>query len=268
MPMKQHLTSIFNKTIHNSAEKTADAIKLLKFHTKKDKFTLSQIKGLLARKDFRKVSSRLKQGKVSIKIERKGYSFLISGQDLLPIIVSKELNYLNQIINSKFMSQRFKEFSERAWDVLPEFISPKMVTSKLAKRLVGLSLFAPNARVNLVCKQLSTQRLLEYAKFLGKTNALISKKKVSGFLNVNIEEPKLGEFGKLANKKSKVVYLKRGDIEFLEQYILAGNKIQVETPKDCKLNKTRLELAKASARIELRCKVEQKDLDRIKQLNL
>ena len=82
----------------------------------------------------------LKQKRARISVKRFGWSFLISGKDLLPVVVSKEKKArdLNEKIKTKFYETRFEEFTERAWSALPHFVAPSLVGQLHIKQAIAL----------------------------------------------------------------------------------------------------------------------------------
>ena len=121
-------------------DKFLDVVKLLKFHKKRDKFSLNFLKNYLSADDYHKVSRRIKQGKSSVEIKRMGYSFLISGRDLLPRVYSsgKLDKKFNKLVEKKFYAEKYEQFSSSAWLVLPEFIGPSVLVEKRIKSLLAL----------------------------------------------------------------------------------------------------------------------------------
>jgi DNA replicative helicase MCM subunit Mcm2 (Cdc46/Mcm family) len=129
---------------------------------KKEKFQLSKLGYYLNEKDVSRLTNLVKQGKVQVRIVRFGWSFLISGKDLLPriLFVKPEKRKFNpdmdveakdQIwveeqdkkIRQAFFESSFKEFSERAWTSVPQFIAPNLVGLTAIKQATALQLFSP-----------------------------------------------------------------------------------------------------------------------------
>ena len=88
MASRQEIKEHVRKAVKIGSEKTVDALKLLKPHAKKDKFALNYLRNYMTRKEYMRVWARVKQDKAGVKIKRMGYSFLISGRDLLPRVYS------------------------------------------------------------------------------------------------------------------------------------------------------------------------------------
>lgn len=263
---KDHFLSV-NK------DKAIGTFKLLRRHKKHDKFALNYLRNYIESETYREVSKKVKQGKAKVSIERRGYSFLISGRDLLPVVKSKYLpqETLNRFIERRFLEEKNKDFSRRAWTFIPEFIGPMLSADKRAKLLLALSLFAPKVRINFVDYSDTSKRLINHASLIGKTHAKASKKPDKKYdINLFVNPPKLGDFLEMTELDTKIVHLKRGDMEFIKQYIAAAAENDVEFPSKLKkgLKEEFLPLAEASAKMELRSTVTQKDVDRIKRLNL
>ena len=64
-----------------------DSALLARSLSKKEKFQLSKVEAFLNEKDINKLSTLIKQGKAQVRLKRLGWSFLISGKDLLPRIL-------------------------------------------------------------------------------------------------------------------------------------------------------------------------------------
>ena len=94
-----------------SKKRVLEAVKLIKPHKKHDKFTLNYLKNYVESETFKKISSSVKLGKTQVSIQRKGYSFLISGRDLLPVVKTEDLpeEVINRFIER--LSTPLKYFS-------------------------------------------------------------------------------------------------------------------------------------------------------------
>jgi len=150
------------KFLRKSAQLTTDSILLLRKLNKRQRFKLSKVETYLHKNEFNKLVFLVKQGKANIELKRLGWSFLISGKDLLPILyyVSPErrklvfddseeesdeqfIYDLNKKIQRIFYKKAFEDFSERAWGSIPQYIAPTLVTSLQTKQAVALQLFCP-----------------------------------------------------------------------------------------------------------------------------
>ena len=128
---------------------------------KKEKFQLSKLGYYLNEKDVSRLTNLVRQGKAQVRLVRFGWSFLISGKDLLPriLFVKPEKRKFNpdmdveakdQIwveeqdkkIRRAFFESSFKEFSERAWASVPQFIAPNLVGLTAIKQATALQLFS------------------------------------------------------------------------------------------------------------------------------
>jgi len=263
-----------HKAVQNSTLKTIDVLKIFKLHKKQDKFALNYLKNYVPKRTHLRVSMKVKQGKASVKIERKGYSFLISGRDLLPEVCSEYISVeeINKNIIREFFREKYKDFSERVWDVFPEYIGPNIAVDKRIKSLLALSLFSPGTKINFIDNSNTSKRLVNHAKIISETNSVTSKKRMkSADLNVKVKSARLGKFKAVADFASKVVHLREGDIGFLEGYVKEAKYIEVSIPDKLSKKfrkKVFFELAKASARMELRNKILNEDIERVKQLSL
>jgi len=250
-----------------------DVVRLMKFHKKRDKFALNFLKNYLSVEDYRKVSRRVKQGKSSIEIKRMGYSFLISGRDLLPRVYSsgKLDKEFNKLVEKKFYSEKYDQFSGSAWLVLPELIGPNVLVEKRVKSLLALSLFVPEFKLNIVDDSGCVKPLVKFVNEIGSVKAKTSKRTIkSSDMNVVEKNVRLGKFREIANQASGKVRISEGDKLFLKKYVRDARKIKVKISDEF-LNSVYsdlLPLVKASARMELRKEVGLVDVERIIGLKL
>jgi|TARA_Y100000310_G_scaffold260646_1_gene269710 hypothetical protein len=254
-------------------DKFLDVVRLMKFHKKRDKFSLNFLKNYLSLEDFRKVSRRVKQGKSSVEIKRMGYSFLISGRDLLPRVYSsgKLDKEFNKLVEKKFYSEKYDQFSGNAWLVFPEFIGPNVLIEKRIKSLLALSLFTPEFKLNIVDDSGYVKPLVKFVNEIHSVKAKTSKKTIkSSDLNVVEKNVRLGKFRELANRAGKKVKIGEGDMLFLKRYVRDARKIKVKIPSDIleNLAPDLIPLVKASAQMELRKEVGSVDVERIAGLKL
>ena len=254
-------------------DKFLHAVRLMKFHKKRDKFALNFLKNYLSVEDYRKVSRRIKQGKSSVEIKRMGYSFLISGRDLLPRVYSfgKLDKKFNKLVEKSFYSEKYEQFSSNAWLVLPEFIGPNVLVEKRIKLLLALSLFAPEFKLNIVDDSGYVKPLVNFVKELGSIKSKTSKRTIKSCdLNVVEKNIRLGKFREIANRTGKEVKIGEGDKLFLKKYIHDSRKIKVKISDELleRLSSDLIPLIKASARMELRNKVSSVDFERIAGLKL
>jgi DNA replicative helicase MCM subunit Mcm2 (Cdc46/Mcm family) len=155
---------LFEET-KKASKKLAKSIRDLSFLArtlkKKEQFALSLAEQYINEKDKRKLKALLKQQKATIKIKRKGWSFLISGRDLLPRVyfVSPEkrslnpdlevesktriwLENLDKKIRKRFYEKNFREFATKAWVSIPQFIAPDLLSPQYIKQAFALQLFS------------------------------------------------------------------------------------------------------------------------------
>ncbi|MEM4248583.1 MAG: ATP-binding protein [Candidatus Nanoarchaeia archaeon] len=145
-----------------TAKLIRDSALLARPLTKKEKFQLSKIEAYLNEKDRNRLINLIKQGKARVRLIRFGWSFLISGKDLLPRILfvkpenrkfnpdmdveAKDQIWLEEQdkkIRKIFFESNFKEFSEKAWTAVPQFIAPNLVGLIEIKQAAALQLFSP-----------------------------------------------------------------------------------------------------------------------------
>ncbi len=135
---------ITKKYLKKAAKFTRDKLILIRPLSKREEFQLSKVNPYLSPKELKLLVSFIKQKKASINLNRLGWSFLISGKDLLPELISdaKEIQELNEKIQKIFYKERFEEFSERAFGILPQLIAPNLVGLLHAKQAAALQLFS------------------------------------------------------------------------------------------------------------------------------
>jgi len=119
-----------------------DAASLLRKLSKEEQWDLKFLETYLTDKEFDLVIRRLKQGKLHLKRQKQDFSFMVGGNDLLPVIISREkgLRDLNAKIRKKFYKSMFKAFSERAWTVIPYYVAPNVVGQKAIKQTAMLQM--------------------------------------------------------------------------------------------------------------------------------
>ena len=148
------------KFLKKSAQFAVNSLSLLKRLSKRQRFKLSKIKPYLHKNEIAKLIALIKQGKANIELKRFGWSFLISGKDLLPVLYyipvekrkfifdeseerSDELFIIeaNKKIQKAFYKNAFEDFSERAWGALPQYIAPTLVSPVYIKQAIALQFF-------------------------------------------------------------------------------------------------------------------------------
>lgn len=134
-------TKEFAKT---SAEATRDAAMLLRPLKPREKFEISKLADYLNENEYGLAIGWLKQGKAKMDVRKYDWSFLISGKNHVPKIISDQpyTKELNEKIKKMFLDERFKEFSERAWNAVPQYIAPNVIGQMDAKQAVALQIFS------------------------------------------------------------------------------------------------------------------------------
>lgn len=144
-----------------SAKLIRDSTLLARPISRKETVQLSKVEPFLEPKELNRLTLLLKQGKAQIKVVRFGWSFLISGKDLLPKIIFvmpekrrfnpdqdievKDRLWIEQLdkkIRHKFFDTRFREFAERASNAVAEFIAPNLIGLAEVKQAAALQLFS------------------------------------------------------------------------------------------------------------------------------
>lgn len=121
-----------------------DSTFLLRPLNKKEKWDLKRFETYIDSKELKKIKKSLKQGKVTIELSKLNFSFLISGMDILPVLVSEDtyFNQLNKKIEDSYYSKLFESFSNRAYDVLFHYFASELMDLADLKRAIILQLFS------------------------------------------------------------------------------------------------------------------------------
>lgn len=265
------------KILRKTAQTTIDSTLLLKKLTKRQRFKLSKVEPYLHKNEFNKIVSLVKQGKANIELKRFGWSFLISGKDLLPILhylppenrkfifdnseeKSDELfiNEANKKLQKIFYKAAFEDFSERAWDAVPQYIAPTLVTSLQTKQAIALQLFCPRKFKILLKGGRAKNKILDSASEIDSSliivdvdklpdaerKTILSAKKLLAFskgklgslhdefnLVLPIKKISLKKFTDLVESLVvQEININRNDIFFLKKYIKHAQKIKVQLP--------------------------------------
>ncbi len=160
--MKEKAWGFTRFLARKTAKLTRDSALLARPLKKKEKFNFSKVETYLNGREKQKLTKLMKQGKAEIKLERFGWSFLISGNDLLPKInfVKPEKRKFNpdldvevkdrlwteeldKKIRISFFETKFKEFSERAGTAVPQFIASNLIGLNEVKQAAALQLLTP-----------------------------------------------------------------------------------------------------------------------------
>lgn len=263
----------------------ADSAMLLRPLGKKEKFDVYRLSKYLEEEELKHVKALIKQKKISIDVKKLGYTFMVSGVDLLPILISGDpvVIELNQKIEQKHYIQQFDAFKERAWTILPYYIDPNTPGLLTEKRLALLRLFTEHPIHILFIGD--GEGVVRSAEVLRSSKGLewikTKPKALDHHLVFHAKKANLKKFSDLAENiiLQSSTEINSEDIRFIRRYIDNALKIEVTIPKGLDqriktfviglMKKSAMtvecivELAKASARLELRDKVEIKDLDRV-----
>ncbi len=134
-------TKIF---LNAAAAKTKDSALLLRPLKSRERFEASRLHDFLNKNEYGLVVGWLKQGKATVGIKKYDWSFLVSGKNHFPKIISEQqyTHELNEKVRAAFLEERFAEFSERAWQAVPQYVAPNAIGLIEAKRAVALQLFS------------------------------------------------------------------------------------------------------------------------------
>ncbi len=133
-----------NEFLVKSAAITKDYSLLLRPLKPREQFELSKIADHLTEGELKLIISWVKQGKGRVSLHRYGWSFLVSGKDHFPKIISPEqfASDINEKIRNGFFVERFTEFSERAFAAIPQYVAPDIIGNFDAKQAIALQLFS------------------------------------------------------------------------------------------------------------------------------
>ncbi|MGC8940985.1 MAG: hypothetical protein ACP5JY_03050 [Candidatus Nanoarchaeia archaeon] len=159
------------------AKSVRDISFLARSLSKKERFRLSIIEQYIDEKEKNKLIHLIKQQKAEIKLVKKGWSFLISGKDLLPRLsfvkpekrkLNPDLEVENKIrfwlenldkkIKKKFYEKAFREFAGKAWIALPQYIAPNIIGPIHIKQALTLQLFSKEPLHFLLLAQNAEER--------------------------------------------------------------------------------------------------------------
>jgi len=144
-----------------TAKLVRDSFSLARPLNKKEQNKFSRLKEYLKPEDEGRLLTLMRQGKAEIKLRKFDWSFLTSGKNIYPktIFVPPEKRFLNpdtdvelktrlwieeldKRIRKRFFEIRFREFTERAWSFVPQFIAPNIMGLQHIKEAVALQLFS------------------------------------------------------------------------------------------------------------------------------
>jgi hypothetical protein len=136
------MASESSDVLQRSGQVLRDAVSLLRRLSKEEQWDLKFLESYLSDKEFDLVVKRLKQSRLKLKRQKQDFSFMVGGNDLLPVISSREksLRDLNVKIRKKFYKSMFKAFSERAWTVIPYYLAPSVVGQREVKQTAMLQM--------------------------------------------------------------------------------------------------------------------------------
>jgi len=250
-----------------------DQLKQRRRYAKKEKFELSRLASCLSKKELKDIKKLRRQNKASIGTKKLPISFLISGENLIPQLSSNEVDVepYNQTIRAKHFSDIRAEFSQRAYDVLPNFIAPELVGLSVEKRVASTLLFSQNLSISIAR---NGKEVLDFlSQFELESSSARAGKSDEGFDFVF--KPKKPQVSPL------LVYtpseIRQANLAFIKDYAAEASQLSVKIPKDLdaqieefarsRMGSARFaegvrELARALARMEMRSKLLNKDLAR------
>jgi len=274
------------------ADSVKDKLKLFRRLSKKEQFDLELLSKFLDKDGLKLAELLMRQGKVSVTKKKLDLSFLISGSTLIPCLVSEieDMGNLNAVIARKHKEELFDDFSERAFDVVPQFIAPTRIGFVEEKQAAALSLFSDlklffveeGREILDSVKEIDESRAKELA-FTKHAKKLEMEDYDFVFFS---RAPKSYSFDDIVDQvlvdNQKPVSAE--DIDFIASYVEHVKESKVKLPKHLfehvrkfvrrkRASKSSVEigeefvrgvveLAKASARMEMRKFVTHKDLER------
>ena len=180
---------------------------------KKELLRLSKVEPYLEERELNKLKFFIKQGKAKIKLVRFGWSFLVSGKDILPkavFIMPEKRKFnpdfdvevktrlwteeLDKKIRKNFFLARFKEFAERSSTAVKEFIAPNLIGLTEIKQAIALQLFSKDpVHILLVGEQGSGKtELLKSAPNLATTSTFADRDSMNNLI-VNLSNKKISQ---------------------------------------------------------------------------
>jgi len=130
--------------LKSAAETTKDTALLLRPLKSREKFEISRLHDYLNKNEYKLAVAWLKQGKAAVGIKKYNWSFLVSGKNHFPQIISEQefSDAMNDKIKVAFLQERFSEFAERAWNAVPQYVAPNVIGLLELKQAVSLQLFS------------------------------------------------------------------------------------------------------------------------------
>ncbi len=249
-PEPPALGDLFKK----GAGKVKERFMLLRPLSKKEQWSVDSLKEYISEDSAKKALAAVKQNKAELKYIKKGFSFLIANKDLIPQLDSGEFEDLNKQIEKEFYATSFKNFAERAWGALPQYIGPNTLGQTEIKQAITLQLFSPEPIKLLILGKINAEMLTFARKLAPPEFQIITN--FSPEKELDFEKPiitktdrqtkhsdkfdllfftktaVLKDFEDIAEKiitgsKAKV---KDADLEFLKEYIEQAREIEVEIP--------------------------------------
>ncbi len=144
----KHFAKVSSKAtkafLKSAAETTKDTALLLRPLKSREKFEISRLYDYLNKNEYKLAVAWLKQGKATVGIKKYNWSFLVSGKNHFPQIVSAQefSDALNDKVKVAFLQERFGEFAERAWNAVPQYVAPSVIGLLELKQAVSLQLFS------------------------------------------------------------------------------------------------------------------------------
>ncbi len=276
--------NIFKNFASKASKAVAEKTRLIRPLGRQEKDNLYKLINFLDKSELKQVAMLMKLDKINIEIKKLGYSFMISGRDLLPVLISEDAlaDQLNRKMEQKHYEQLFNEFKERAWTILPYYLASDTPGLLTEKRAVLLHLFTDYPmNVLLVGDGKDVVESAQDFKNCEHIKWQKTKPKSADFhLIFNAKKTNLKKFSDLFDTVvlESTTKTNAEDIRLIKEYIKEALKINVTIPrgldqkiktyvvglkkKSMKTAECVIELVKASARMELRNKVEHKDLER------
>lgn len=242
--------------LKKGADKAKDKLLLLRPLSKKEEWSIESLKEYVSEETAKKIIEKVKQKKAELKFIQKGFSFLVVNKDLVPQLDSAEFEELNKDIEKEYYTTSFKNFTERAWQALPQYIGPNTLGQLEIKQAISLQLFSTEPVKILILGKINAEMLTSARKLANSdvqiltnfsadseadfdksilTKAEKKTKTADKFdLLFYTKVAVLEEFEDIAEKiisgsKAKV---KDADIDFLKEYIKHAKSIEAEIPNN------------------------------------
>jgi len=122
------------------------------------RYALNQLRGYLSKEDLRKIKRAVNFGLVSFTNATLGLSKEIAEDKLFPSLsplktdkkTREFVDRMNEKIEESVFESLFKDFSKRAWEVIPKYVAYKLHGLELIKQAITLQMFSQGVHILLL----------------------------------------------------------------------------------------------------------------------